>query len=72
MLVVKKASSNDRQRNLTATDGDDTSGKGGVLVATVTHDELVILGRLAGAIHHFMAAQPDFARTRWSAWHPLY
>jgi putative Mg2+ transporter-C (MgtC) family protein len=33
-----------------AIDVDDRSGKEGVLIAIVTHDELVILGRLAGAI----------------------
>src|SRR5262245_40022881 len=40
---------------------DDTDGKEGVLIRAVTHDELVILGRLAGAI--LTGAMIRFERT---------
>jgi MgtC family len=61
MLVIKKARSNNIKDWLNATDIDDRSGKEGVLVAIMTHDELVILGRLAGAI--LIGAMIGFERT---------
>ena len=42
-------------------DDDDRSREEGVLVSIVTHDELVILGRLAGAL--FFGAMIGFERT---------
>jgi hypothetical protein len=38
MLVIKKARSNNIKERLNAIDIDDRSGKGGVLVATMTHE----------------------------------
>src|SRR4029450_8662247 len=61
MLVIKKAGSNNIKGRLNATDIDDRSGKEGVLVAIMTHDELVILGRLAGAV--LIGAKVGFERT---------
>src|SRR6478735_9652231 len=42
-------------------DDDDRSREEGVLVSIVTHDELVILGRLAGAL--FIGAMIGFERS---------
>ena len=49
-------SAEQRPSKANAIDTDDRTGKEGVLVAIVTHDELVILGRLAGAIGMPIAA----------------
>ena len=54
-------SAEQRPSKANAIDTDDRTGKEGVLVAIVTHDELVILGRLAGAI--VIGALIGFERT---------